>query len=127
VYVHAAIRNAAHDPGHPIQAHPVDRVRPRVGDLVCWWRNGQRITYDQLAAMAAPPDGHPTHCDLVAAVRPTSITAVGGNKAPAAGVACPSGQDGCTVNSVRYALTDGFLTPLTGTRRGWIAVVRVGP
>ncbi|HZN71260.1 MAG TPA: DUF2272 domain-containing protein [Micromonosporaceae bacterium] len=127
VYLHRAIRNATTEPGHPIQALPVTAVRPRVGDLVCTWRSGRRVTYAQLAAMAAPPSGHPMHCDIVTEVGPGEIRVVGGNKAPAPGVACGTGHDGCTVNSGRHALTGGVLAPLTGTRSGWIAVVRIGP
>ena len=130
VYVHRAIRNVQHDPSNPIRAFPAegpDRVRPRVGDLVCSWRENSPISYVQLAAMAQPPAGQAMHCDVVTEVGPDHIEVVGGNKSPAAGVVCPANHSGCTVNRARHDIASGFLVPLPGNARGWIAVVQIGP
>jgi Uncharacterized protein conserved in bacteria (DUF2272) len=125
-YVHRAVRNVG-QPSQPIKAYPVDRVTPRVGDLTCSWREGQAITYAQLAAMAQPPPGQPLHCDIVTAVHPDRVEVVGGNKNPATGTACSGGQAGCTVNRTSHTLTNGRLDPLSSTQRGWLAVVQIGP
>lgn len=104
-----------------------EAARIALGDLVCSWREGQAITYAQMAAMAQPPAGHPLHCDLVTAVHANRIDVVGGNKNPATGTACSAGQTGCTVNRTTHTLTGGRLDPLPGPHRGWLAVVRLGP
>jgi hypothetical protein len=135
VYVHWAIQNAqAKPPIHPVQAHPVLVVRPRVGDLVCSWRDSRPMSYDTLRRMAAPPSEHPMHCDIVTEVEPNKIWVVGGNKTPVGGAkACPPGETGCTVNRTDLSLTPrGFLEPLTRKKNGqlesgWIAVMRIGP
>ena len=125
-YVHRAVRNVG-QPSQPIKAYPVDRVTPRVGDLVCSWRDGQAITYAQLAAMAQPPRGQPLHCDIVTAIQPDRVEVVGGNKNPATGTACSARQSGCTVNRTSHTLTNGRLDSLSSTQRGWLAVVQIGP
>ena len=95
--------------------------------LVCSWRENSPISYVQLAAMAQPPAGQAMHCDVVTEVGPDHIEVVGGNKSPAAGVVCPANHSGCTVNRARHDIASGFLVPLPGNARGWIAVVQIGP
>ncbi|WP_199512595.1 DUF2272 domain-containing protein [Nucisporomicrobium flavum] len=115
VYVHDAIRNAVHRPDRPIQAFPVTQVTPRAGDLVCNWRSGRPLSYAALAAMSVPPAAHPLHCDVVVRVGTDEIDVVGGNKGAG------------TVGWERHRLSGGRLLPLSGSGRGWLAVVRIGP
>jgi Uncharacterized protein conserved in bacteria (DUF2272)/Penicillin-insensitive murein endopeptidase len=146
VYVHWAIRNATHDPTNVIKAFPVtgaDRIKPRVGDLVCTWR-GRPVTYAGLAAMAQPPapgqPGRALHCDIVTEVARDHIKVVGGNKQPTPPAVCPvnplpppdgctaaqaaARRCGCTVNRARHPLdADGFLA----ANPRWVAIVRIGP
>jgi hypothetical protein len=130
VYVHGAIR-AVQDPANPVKAFPADKVRPRVGDLVVNWR-GTKRSYQNLLALTSPPASIWTmHGDIVTAVDPSRgrIEVIGGNKAPAAGAVCASGNphDGCSVNrSQRLIDGNGLLQPLNASDRDWVAVVRVG-
>jgi Uncharacterized protein conserved in bacteria (DUF2272)/Penicillin-insensitive murein endopeptidase len=141
VFVHWAVRNAVDGTTRPVTAHPAngpDRVKPRVGDLVCTQRGNQPTTYAELAGLAQPPAGRALHCDLVTDVSADRIFAVGGNKAPAHGVVCPvnpqpdgctaadaaAGHCGCTVNRVSHRLdVDGFLS----NNPRFVAIVRLGP
>lgn len=134
-YVHWAIKNAIAKPAvHPVQAHPVLAVKPRVGDVVCNWRVSP-MPYDTIAKMANPPE-HPMHCDIVTEVEATRIWVVGGNKTPGSGVACPpvpkpDTNAGCTVNRTSHPLTANGLLVVPPTvpkpTTGWIAVLRIGP
>jgi hypothetical protein len=72
---HSDYINAARTtPGLVIVAVPLDRYAPREGDLVCMWRAGHPVTYQDL------PAGHfPGHCDIVVARRPNVLDVIGGN------------------------------------------------
>lgn len=62
------------DPGLVISAQPIAQYAPQRGDLVCMWRAGHRVTYQDL------PAGHfPGHCDIVVAQHPGSLDVIGGN------------------------------------------------
>jgi hypothetical protein len=74
VYVHAAKQNREQGNAKAFKAYRISEVAPRVGDLVCQPRENSGITYDRL-------DGkhYASHCDVVTAVSPGSITIIGGN------------------------------------------------
>jgi hypothetical protein len=57
-----------------ITALPLTQYPPQLGDIICMWRAGHEVTYDQL------PAGHfPGHCDIVVAQHPGSLDVIGGN------------------------------------------------
>ena len=57
-----------------VTALPLSQYAPQLGDLVCMWRAGHPVTYQDL------PAGHfPSHCDIVVAQHPGSLDVIGGN------------------------------------------------
>jgi hypothetical protein len=72
---HSDYINAARsESGLVITALPLSQYAPQLGDLICMWRAGHQVTYDDL------PAGHfPGHCDIVVAQRPGSLDVIGGN------------------------------------------------
>ena len=72
---HSDYINAARtEPGLVVAALPLDQYAPLPGDLICMWRAGRQVTYQDL------PAGHfPGHCDIVVARRGTSLDVIGGN------------------------------------------------
>jgi hypothetical protein len=57
-----------------ITAFSLTQYAPQRGDLVCMWRAGHQVTYEDL------PAGHfPGHCDIVVAQNPGSLDVIGGN------------------------------------------------
>jgi hypothetical protein len=69
--------------------------RPQVGDLICSSREGGRTSLDWL-------DRGPGHCDIVVAVRPGSLEAIGGN------------VEDSVSRSVFPLDATGFLSPISG-------------
>ena len=61
-----------------VTALPLTRYAPQLGDLICMWRAGHQVTYDEL-----PAGQFPSHCDIVVAQHPGSFPAtidvIGGN------------------------------------------------
>jgi hypothetical protein len=72
---HSEYINAARtEPGLVITALPLTQDVPQLGDLICMWRAGHPVTYQDL------PAGHfPGHCDIVVAQHPGSLDVIGGN------------------------------------------------
>ena len=72
---HSDYINAARSqPGLVVSALPLAQYPPQPGDLICMWRAGHQVTYDEL------PVGHfPGHCDIVVARNPGSLDVIGGN------------------------------------------------
>jgi uncharacterized protein DUF2272 len=72
---HSDYINAARtQPGLAVTALPLTQYAPLPGDLVCMWRSGHQVTYEDL------PAGHfPSHCDIVVAQRVSSLDVIGGN------------------------------------------------
>jgi len=122
-YVHRAVHNALKYGGHPVQAHPVERTKPRVGDLVCYWRESRPLTIADLVKIPVmtedPQHQFPLHCDIVTEVEPKHLWSVGGNVSQ-------------SVGRTRRDLTNGLLDPMSAPnspnpKTGWLAVVRIGP
>ena len=70
-YIDAAAR---HDPGVALVAEPVTTYTPQLGDLICLWRGGKPMTFDEL-----PAGRFPGHCDIVVAIAPGQFDVIGGN------------------------------------------------
>jgi hypothetical protein len=70
-YINAAAR---HDPGIVVSAERPEAYAPLLGDLICMWRGGRRIIFDDL-----PTDTFPGHCDIVVDTHPNTIDVIGGN------------------------------------------------
>jgi hypothetical protein len=69
-YINAARTN----PDLVVAALPFSQYAPQLGDLICMWRAGHQVTYDEL------PAGHfPGHCDIVVARHVGSLDVIGGN------------------------------------------------
>lgn len=66
------IANRAKEPGAAFLPHHLADYRPKPGDLICASRAGGTTTLENL-------DRGPGHCDIVVAVRPGEVEAIGGN------------------------------------------------
>lgn len=73
VYISAAKANRIAGNNNPFKAYRLSEISPRIGDLICRNRAGSGATYDNIHA------GMKTHCDIVVAVEPNSLTVIGGN------------------------------------------------
>lgn len=74
-YINAARRNGMGlDRGIVVTAERPESYMPRRGDLICMWRGGRPVRYDDL-----PAASFPGHCDIVVAVRPGLLDVIGGN------------------------------------------------
>lgn len=73
VYFAAARKNRAENNDNPFKAYRPTEIAPRPGDLICNWRD-KPVTYDSVKP------GDPGHCDVVVAVKPDHLLAIGGNK-----------------------------------------------
>ena len=74
-YINAARRHGlGSEPGTVITAERVEVYAPQRGDLMCYWRGRNAITYDDL-----PTDRFPSHCDIVVAVTSFELEVIGGN------------------------------------------------
>jgi hypothetical protein len=70
-YINAA---AEHLPGVLLAPERVEVYAPQIGDLICLWRGGHRVTFDQL-----PAGRFPGHCDIVVAINRGQLSVIGGN------------------------------------------------
>jgi hypothetical protein len=73
VYISRTKQNRLANSNNPFKAYRITEVQPRIGDLVCRSRAGSGATYDNIRP------GMTTHCDIVTAVQPGSLTSIGGN------------------------------------------------
>jgi Uncharacterized protein conserved in bacteria (DUF2272) len=112
-YINAAREHAmGQRPGLAITAAPPQSYAPQPGDLVCMWRGGRPIRYDDL-----PTRRFPAHCDIVVAVHPGSIDGIGGNVDNTVGMwHIPATADG------RLAHPDGTVVD---PDHPWFVVIRV--
>src|SRR5882724_9319455 len=72
-YIKAAKENRLTNNNNPFKASRVSEVAPSVGDLVCKSSAGSGATYDNIAP------GRASHCDVVTAIEPGKLVAIGGN------------------------------------------------
>lgn len=110
-YINAAAR---HDPGIWLEAKRPQDYAPQAGDLVCMWRAGRKIAFEDLPTA----DRFPGHCDIVVALHPGTIDVIGGNVDDAVAMKhVPVAADG------KLAGPDGaILDP----DYPWFVVLRVG-
>ena len=74
-YIHDSIvRRFQGDATSPFWGFRLPEHPPRLGDLVCLWRE-ERLTFDQ----AAREIGFRSHCDVIVEVRDSFVRAIGGN------------------------------------------------
>jgi hypothetical protein len=74
-YINAARRHGLGlEPGTALTAERIEVYAPQRGDLICYWRGRQPVTYDEL-----PTGRFPGHCDIVVAIRPNELDVIGGN------------------------------------------------
>lgn len=71
---HSDYINAARRSGYALAALPLGQYAPQPGDLICMWRAGHQVTYEEL-----PAGRFPGHCDIVVARRLRALDVVGGN------------------------------------------------
>lgn len=75
-YIDAARKHAMGElPDLAITAWPPQIYAPQLGDLICMWREGRPITYQDLPT-GAP---FPSHCDIVVSREPGEVGVIGGN------------------------------------------------
>jgi len=74
-YINAARRHSLGlEPGTALSAERIEVYAPQRGDLICYWRGRQPVSYDEL-----PTGRFPGHCDVVVAIRPGDLDVIGGN------------------------------------------------
>lgn len=74
-YINAARRHGLGiEPGTALTAERIEVYAPQRGDLICYWRGRQPVTYDEL-----PTGRFPGHCDIVVAITPGDLDVIGGN------------------------------------------------
>jgi hypothetical protein len=98
--------------GYVITALPLNQYAPQIGDIICMWRAGHPVTYEDL------PAGHfPGHCDIVVAQRPGVLDVVGGNVDNAVSLKhVPVGPDGLMVGPTGAVIDTDY---------PWFVVLRV--
>jgi hypothetical protein len=74
-YINAARRRSPGPSGNlAISAQRPENYAPQRGDLICMWRGGRPVRFDDL-----PTGRFPGHCDIVVAVRGGQLDVIGGN------------------------------------------------
>ncbi|MBV8938042.1 MAG: DUF2272 domain-containing protein [Alphaproteobacteria bacterium] len=74
-YINAARRHSLGlEPGIALSAERVEVYAPQRGDLICYWRGRQPVSYDEL-----PTGRFPAHCDIVVAIQSGYLDVIGGN------------------------------------------------
>ena len=74
-YINAAKEHAlGQRPDIVVTAERPEVYAPQRGDLICMWRSGRRIRFDDL-----PTTRFPGHCDIVVRVHPGTLDVIGGN------------------------------------------------
>ena len=113
-YINAARRHGlGQEPLLATTAEPPQSYAPRLGDLVCEWRAGVRVTFADLPTSAR----FPSHCDIVVGREAGLLDGIGGNVNDAVAMEkIPVAADG------RLAGPDGaILDP----DRPWFVVIKV--
>lgn len=99
-YVGAAKQNRLANNSNPFKAYRISEVAPRVGDLVCMERSNSGVTYDNV-----DQGFRSSHCDIVVAVNPGSITTIGGNLSDSVGqTTVPTDANGRVTKAGYYAI-----------------------
>jgi hypothetical protein len=73
-YINAAIKNAG-SVGAPLVGHRLTDYAPKVGDLIGYWRGGNKITFDN----ARQVGWYESHTDIVVEVGNGVVYTIGGN------------------------------------------------
>jgi len=110
---HSEYINAARtQSGYVIVALPLTQYPPQLGDIICMWRLGHTVTYEDL------PAGHfPGHCDIVVARKQGGLDVVGGNVDNAVSLKhVPIGPDGRLVDATGKLIDPDY---------PWFVVLRV--
>ncbi|HEV2302339.1 MAG TPA: DUF2272 domain-containing protein, partial [Stellaceae bacterium] len=113
-YINAARRHGlGEEPGLAITAEPPQSYAPQPGDLVCEWRAGVKVSFDDLPT----PKRFPSHCDIVVGREPGLIDGIGGNL-----------NDAVAMEKIPVT-ADGHLANPDGTivdpDRPWFVVIKV--
>jgi hypothetical protein len=113
-YINAARRHGlGEEPGIAITAEPPQSYIPQLGDLICEWRAGVRVTFADLPTARR----FPSHCDIVVGKEPGLIDGIGGNV-----------NDAVSMEKVPVT-ADGHLANPDGTildpDRPWFVVIKV--
>lgn len=117
---HATYINAAREhamgraPNVALTAYPPQSYAPQRGDLICMWRAGHPVTYQDLPT--AEP--FPAHCAIVVNARPGFLDTIGGNVDNSVAMeSVPVGSDGRLVDA-----GGGVIDPY----HPWFVVLQVG-
>jgi hypothetical protein len=116
---HASYINAAREhamgqlPNLVVAAMPPQSYAPQRGDLICAWRGGHPIRYEDLPTSSP----FPGHCNIVVDIRPGQLDTIGGNV-----------DNSVSMNQVPVD-AGGHVTDAAGTSldpdRPWFVVLRV--
>lgn len=94
VYIYAAKQKRLNNIGETkLELYRSKEFRPRVGDLICYSRQGSSVNYDTITDSAS------THCDVVVKVERDHVVAVGGNV-------------GHSIDVTNYYTDNGYVTGL---------------
>ncbi|MDB6172454.1 MAG: lysozyme-like protein [Chthoniobacteraceae bacterium] len=97
VYIYAAIKaQEERSTDYGYWGFPLEKEKPKVGDLICAWRPTKDSPGPVTFKMAKDGKEYASHCDLVVAVTADSIAVIGGNVDQ-------------SVTKRHFKLDDGFL------------------